>query len=96
MATIDGSALPTTTAKCEKFRKALVGKKVDFNSTGSRENNALLNLLKCECKESKVCGPVQQRYAMCHKSVMGAGTFEGRNNCGTEMRELYDCWRDSK
>eukprot|EP00961_Rhodomonas_salina_P032715 441060-Rhodomonas_salina.1 len=36
--------------RCEKLLKALRGKSIDLAATGTRENNELDKLVRCECK----------------------------------------------
>ena len=44
-------------AKCAKLGAALRGRtfEVELTATGTRDNNALDKLLRCECKERGVC-----------------------------------------
>ena len=67
MSTIDSSFIrPAVPTKCSKFEKALANKKVNLSACGSKDNNNFVGLLKCMCKEEKVCGDVLQQYAACH------------------------------
>ena len=91
MAQVDGNELPPASAKCDKYRKALSKQRIDLSATGSRENNALLSLLKCTCKENKKCDEALKHHAGCSSSVMGAGVFEGRPDCARELKALLKC-----
>jgi hypothetical protein len=89
---IVGDSLPVSEAKkCAKFRKALQSKVVHLEKIGDRDNNALVNWLKCEAKVKPSCGEATKAYFACHSSVMGAGTFEGKANCAHELRLLLLC-----
>ena len=78
--------------KCAKFVRPLAGgAAVDLRATGQRTNNALLSLLKCECKARKVCDTPLARYAACHASVMGVGAYQGQPHCGDQLEALYAC-----
>ena len=61
---VSGDALLQSVAcatKCAKLLAALRGRTVALGATGSKENNALDKLLRCECKERKIC-----RCHLCH------------------------------
>jgi hypothetical protein len=91
--------------KCLKLAGALSktldgGKsKLDFSLTGSKENNALIALLKCDARALKDklphCGDAVKRYDKCHASVMGTGMFEGRKGCAAEAEDLLRCVHQS-
>ena len=89
---VDGSKLPLPQKKCEKFSKSLVGKQIDTTKTGKKENNDLVNHLRCECKVLKICINSMSVYDNCHRSVMGAGVYEGRPNCAKELEQLLNCY----
>lgn len=89
---INGDDIPfIASKKCMKLMKVLNDKVVDINATGHRDNNALLKLLKCECKESKICLDVDKSYSTCHSNIMGTGSYKGRKDCGVELAELLQC-----
>lgn len=77
--------------KCGKFHKELKSKKVNLTACGSKDNNTLLSLLKCVCKEEKICSETLKKYMACHGSVMGAGSYQGRRNCELELKDLINC-----
>jgi phosphotransferase system HPr-like phosphotransfer protein len=52
---MDGDLADASTPKCAKLGAALRGRTVELTATGSRDNNALDKLLRCECKERGVC-----------------------------------------
>ena len=88
---VEGDTLRATAPKCAKIVRALAGKRIALEMTGHRDNNALLNLLKCECKALSACGDVLAAYGSCHSSVMGAGAFEGKPHCGDQLMALHAC-----
>ena len=54
---VQGDDIPDSCEpKCAKLLAALRGRTVVLRDTGSRENNALDKMLRCECKERKICG----------------------------------------
>mmetsp|Transcript_15472 Transcript_15472/g.31552 ORF Transcript_15472/g.31552 Transcript_15472/m.31552 type:complete len:101 (+) Transcript_15472:338-640(+) len=81
-------------AKCSKHFKVLskVFRDVDLKACGSRENNALVQFLRCEVKHSYAsCRPLLASYERCHKSVMGVGTFGKQTECASELKGLQFC-----
>ena len=88
---LEGSELLSVSRKCRKFRKALEGQNVDLAKCGDKTNNALVNLLRCECKQKKICEAEIANYSACHSSVMGAGAFKGRPDCAAELVKLRAC-----
>jgi hypothetical protein len=54
---VSGEALQgaACAAKCARLLAALRGRTVALGATGSKDNNALDKLLRCECKERKIC-----------------------------------------
>ena len=88
-----------TVSKCAKLTKPLRGKIIAWNSTGSRENNELIKLLKCQCKNAQPqCTDVLKFYEQCHGGVMGGGvhTATGRKHCGEELMALFACTVEGK
>ena len=98
---IDAPSSASGEQKCAKLAAALAksleagGGKLDLSFTGSKENNALISLLKCDAKALKktlpACGVAVKRYDKCHASVMGTGMFEGRKGCAKEADDLRKC-----
>ena len=81
-----------SSSKCDKFRRALQNTDVDSEKTGSKEANLLLKLLRCECKvNKKACAPELAAYDLCHRSVLGSGTYAGSAHCGKYLEALADC-----
>ncbi|GMH84573.1 hypothetical protein TrST_g1329 [Triparma strigata] len=64
---------------------------VPLEACGSKENNALLALLRCETKHRVTCQLQQKLYDTCHASVMGVGTYENKSNCSSQLAALRDC-----
>jgi hypothetical protein len=62
-----------------------------LNNTGSKDTNALVRVLTCETTMRQVCGDVERKYTLCHKSIMGTGEYEGRQDCGLELSAFFDC-----
>jgi hypothetical protein len=52
---VEGDLADACWPKCAKLGAALRGRTVELTATGSRDNNALDKLLRCECKERGVC-----------------------------------------
>ena len=101
---IDAPGSASGEQKCAKLAAALAksleagGGKLDLSLTGSKENNALVSLLKCDAKALKKalhhpggCDDAVKRYDKCHASVMGTGMFEGRKGCAKEADDLRKC-----
>jgi hypothetical protein len=82
--------------KCAKFAKALKERHVDIESTGHKDTNALVNLLKCETKALQVCSRHLAAYEACHKSVMGTGGYQGKKHCGEELKSLLSCVTEAR
>jgi hypothetical protein len=86
----------TIDEKCDKYLKLIKRKKkIDLEAIGSKQNNILLNLLRCQSKQMSIrrmkndsnnnnngCSNVEKFYTKCHSSVMGTGNFNGRKHCG--------------
>ena len=81
--------------KCLKYLYALHGASIDPTLTGTRSNSYHHNLLLCELKASKVrqrtCQEKFVLYMGCYTSVMSVGSYNGRRDCGEEMRRLHEC-----
>lgn len=88
--------------KCKKYLKLIKKKKiVDLEAIGSKPNNDVLDLLRCQNKQmvrkiknnidANDCSNIEKMYTKCHSSVMGTGNFEGRKNCGDELQSFLDC-----
>ena len=77
--------------KCAKVWNA-IAVATDLTKEGSREMNALAAFLKCEAKEVKPrCSAPVKALDSCHASVLGAGTFQGRSHCASEIADLLAC-----
>lgn len=84
-----------THPRCGKARKE-VGKagSVDPTATGSKENNLLIKLLRCQEKHDrgvKDCQKWMSQHDECFKSVMGVGGFEGEKNCAKQLEAWFQC-----
>ena len=86
---VDGVQSPH--AKCKKLWKALAGLHVEANATGQRHNNAMVSFLRCQSKQMAVCEDPANAYNACHSSIMGQGVYQGKRDCGDELRVLFDC-----
>jgi hypothetical protein len=40
---------------------------------------------------SKECKGAEKEYSLCHKSLMGVGSYKGKRHCGEELTALYKC-----
>jgi hypothetical protein len=82
----------TIEPKCQSFAKSILRKKkIDLESIGTKNNNLLVDFLRCQSKSRKHCTNVEKEYAKCHGSVMGTGSFQGKKNCGEELEKLLNC-----
>jgi hypothetical protein len=80
--------------KCQKYLKPLARTKrtIDFKAIGSKSNNDLIDLLRCQGKTKGMpCIDVEKAYAKCHTSVMGTGIYQGKKNCAEELEKLFSC-----
>jgi len=83
-------------AKCQKELQMVQKKKrIDLDATGDKHTNALLALLKCQVKSTKLCKLEDKEYTLCHQSFMGVGSYKGKKHCGDPMEALYQCIRNS-
>ncbi|GMH66497.1 hypothetical protein TrLO_g6638 [Triparma laevis f. longispina] len=69
---------------------------IDLSACGSKENNALVALYRCETKNFDVCKSEQKMYENCHSSVMGVGTFENGSDCAKQLTALRVCVQQRK
>ncbi|GMI28330.1 hypothetical protein TrCOL_g13068 [Triparma columacea] len=87
---------PPPSPPCVKLYKKLsssfanVGSTLSLKVTGSRLNNAFIAYYKCEAK-GLGCGVEVKEHEGCYRSVMGMGTFGGRNDCEKELRRMKEC-----
>ena len=87
--------------RCQKVLASLSKQKsIPLDAIGSRSNNLLLEVLKCQTKvlaraRASPCKTVEKSYSSCHASVMGTGNFKGKKHCGEELGEWLDCVRPS-
>ena len=79
--------------RCAKYHTSVQKlKSIDLDAIGDRKNNVLLDLMRCQVKADKSkCQKESKLYENCHAGVMGIGNFEGRKNCGKELKVLYQC-----
>mmetsp|Transcript_31453 Transcript_31453/g.45885 ORF Transcript_31453/g.45885 Transcript_31453/m.45885 type:complete len:99 (+) Transcript_31453:37-333(+) len=94
MAKVKGSALQdssTIAPKCSKFVQPLRKRTVNTEQIGNRHYNVLLDFVRCQRKVNKTCSGEDKSYSLCHASVMGTGSYEGRKHCGEEFKEFFDC-----
>ncbi|MGK3743089.1 MAG: hypothetical protein ACI90V_009945 [Bacillariaceae sp.] len=105
--TIHKNSNATIDEKCDKYLKLIKRKKkIDLEAIGSKQNNILLDLLRCQSKQqmsttrmknnssndnNNNCNNVEKLYTKCHCSVMGTGNFNGRKNCSEELKCFLDC-----
>ena len=66
-----------------------------LRATGCRANNDLVRLLVCESGRS-LCREAIAAHGACHAGVMGAGSFEGRRDCGDELAALRACVAEAR
>ena len=80
-------------AKCQKAYQLVSKrkKKIRLEDTGSPPTNLLLEFLTCQSKATKTCTDVKKAYEVCHKAVMGVGSFQGKRHCGDEMKAFLVC-----
>ena len=74
--------------KCEGLLKALRGKSLDLTKTGHKEINFLVKAITCQAKASREGAKELAQYELCHKSVMGTGSFKGQASCGDYLTKL--------
>ncbi len=99
-----------TSKRCQKVLAALSKQEtISLDAIGSRSNNLLLEVLKCQSKVllpatsagtssgggGSPCKKVEKSYQNCHASVMGTGNFKGKKQCGEELGEWLDCVRSA-
>ena len=85
---IDSGIAASIDPKCEGHLKALRGKSLDLTKTGHKEINFLVKAVSCQAKASGKGAKELAQYELCHKSVMGTGSFKGQPSCGDYLTKL--------
>ena len=78
--------------KCVKwlkpFKRSVL---VDLTQTCTKDYNALLKLLECQCKVSGSCNDELKQHRECFINIMGTGVYKGQTDCGEQLKELAKC-----
>ena len=85
---VDSGIAASIEPKCEGLLKALRGKSLDLTKTGHKEINFLVKAITCQAKASGKGAKELAQYELCHKSVMGTGSFKGQPSCGDYLTKL--------
>ena len=85
---VDSGIAASIDPKCEGLLKALRGKSLDLTKTGHKEINFLVKAITCQAKASGKGAKELAQYELCHKSVMGTGSFKGQPSCGDYLTKL--------